>query len=363
MEEKKISTGLLTEDRLRPFLPYLNDEEITDIDWHGDSLWVNTIYNESKMIPANQHTVTKEYINSFVQNVANSQSKFFNKENYKLETDSEELCLRITCLHESVAKTGTAVFLRKTTIKPRLSYNKLINEKYCSEQILNLLINCVIGKFNVVVGGGPEAGKTEFGKYLSLYIPEEQHTITIEDTLEWHYHELKPNASNTPLQVNENFTYEEALKECMRMNAKRVILSEIRSVEAMRLIELWNAGSKGITSIHTDDGRKVPDRILNMMPTRLDAERLENNIYENLDVVVMLRRKKDENGKLYRYIDQIVFFDRVDGENKYYMFMNNGNVIDMELPKTKVEKLKKEYIENPFFISEDLKETYERKED
>ena len=57
----------------------------------------------------------------------------------------------------------------------------------------------------------------------------------------------------------------------MRINPKRILLSEVRSVEAKNLIELWNTGSKGITTLHTDDVRKIPDRMLNMMPTTLDA--------------------------------------------------------------------------------------------
>ena len=345
MEEKKVSTGLLTEDRLRPFLPFLEDDNITDVDWNGDALWVNTIHNESIKIPDDQHTVTKEYINTFVQNVANSVSQRFNKEKYKLEADTDEYNLRITLLHESVAKTGHAVCLRKTTKEPRFTYDTLVENNYCSKEVLNLLINCVIGKCNIIICGDPEAGKTEFGKYLSLYIPDNQKTITIEDTLEWHYHDLKPNASHIPLQINENFTYTEALKECMRINPKRIILSEVRSVEAMNLIEAWNAGAKGITTLHCDDVRKIPDRILNMMPTRMDAERLHNNVYENLDVGVLIRKRKNEDDVFYRYIDQMYFFGRDDEKNVCYEFIKDGKIVNKNLPESKVIKLKREYID------------------
>ena len=161
-DEDRILTGILTEERLKPLLPFLSDAEITDIDWHGDSLWVNTIHNESIRIPDDEHEVTSEYIDSFVNNIANSQSKYINKLNYKLEAESEELCLRITCLHESVAKTGTSVFIRKTTKKSRFTYEGLLKAGYCSKETLNMLINAVVGKFNVVICGEPEAGKTEF---------------------------------------------------------------------------------------------------------------------------------------------------------------------------------------------------------
>ena len=349
-DEDRILTGILTEERLRPLQPFLSNEEITDIDWHGDSLWVNTIHNESIRIPDEEHEVTKEYIDSFVNNIANSQSKFFNKQNYKLEAESEELCLRITCLHESVAKTGTSVFIRKTTKKSRFTYDGLIKAGYCSKETLNMLINAVVCKFNVVICGEPEAGKTEFGKFLSLNIPDNQHTVTIEDTLEWHYKDIKPAASHTALQVNNNFTYTDALKECMRINPKRILLSEVRSVEAKNLIELWNTGSKGITTLHTDDVRKIPDRMLNMMPTRLDAERLRNNIYENLDIGLLIRRKKVGN-EIKRYIDQIAFFSRINEDNLCTIVLENGKLLENKFPEDKLIKLKKEGIDSPFILN------------
>ena len=346
-DEDKILTGILTKERLKPLLPFLENDEITDIDWHGNSLWVNTIHNESVRIPDNEHSVTSEYIDGFVSNIANSQSKYFNKQNYKLEAESEELCLRITCLHESVARTGTSVFIRKTTKKSRFTYDNLIKNGYCSVDTLNLLINAVKAKLNIVICGEPEAGKTEFGKFLSMYIPDNQHTVTIEDTLEWHYKDLKPEASHTALQVNEAFTYTDALKECMRMNPKRILLSEVRSIEVKNLIELWNTGSKGITTLHTDDVRKIPDRMLNMMPTRLDAERLCNNIYENLDIGLLIRRKKEGN-VIKRYIDQQACFMRVDGENVCTMILEDGKLLDKKLPEDIRNVLYKAGIREPF---------------
>lgn len=213
-----------------------------------------------------------------------------------------------------------------------------------------MLINAVVCKFNVVICGEPEAGKTEFGKFLSLNIPDNQHTVTIEDTLEWHYKDIKPAASHTALQVNNNFTYTDALKECMRINPKRILLSEVRSVEAKNLIELWNTGSKGITTLHTDDVRKIPDRMLNMMPTRLDAERLRNNIYENLDIGLLIRRKKVGN-EIKRYIDQIAFFSRINEDNLCTIVLENGKLLENKFPEDKLIKLKKEGIDSPFILN------------
>ena len=136
----------------------------------------------------------------------------------------------------------------------------------------------------------------------------------------------------------------------MRINPKRILLSEVRSVEAKNLIELWNTGSKGITTLHTDDVRKIPDRMLNMMPTRLDAERLRNNIYENLDIGLLIRRKKVGN-EIKRYIDQIAFFSRINEDNLCTIVLENGKLLENKFPEDKLIKLKKEGIDSPFILN------------
>ena len=44
-----------------------------------------------------------------------------------------------------------------------------------------------------------------------------------------------------------------------------VLLSEARSTEVKYLLECFSTGLHGLTTLHTDDTRKIPDRIQNMM--------------------------------------------------------------------------------------------------
>jgi len=351
----KIMTGVITKERLKPLFKYLKNDEITDVDWNGSDLWIKNIYNESIMIPKEEHEITPAFIQAFTTHVSNSVSKLFNQENCVLEAETEDY--RIECVHEARAISGRCCCIRKTTRTPRMSYKYLIDSKYTISPILNLLINCCIAKFNFMIAGEPGVGKTEFAKFLSLFIPDDQRVITIEDSPEWHYKELKPYADGIELQVNDDFSYTDALKTCMRLNPRRIFLSEVRSTEAKSLIECWSNGVKGFSTLHTDDARKIPDRILNMMPTRADAERLKNNVYENLDIGILINQKKDEDGKNHRYIEQVCFFERdiQKEENKIYMIVEEGKIITQEIPQSKKIKLKGiSYFE----ISDVLKEKY-----
>ena len=60
------------------------------------------------------------------------------------------------------------------------------------------------------------------------------------------------------------------------------MLSEARSKEVKYLLQSWSTGVRGMTTLHTDDVRNIPDRILNMLESRVDAERMENDIYQAL---------------------------------------------------------------------------------
>ena len=101
--------------------------------------------------------------------------------------------------------------------------------------------------------------------------------------------------------------------------------------------------------IHTDDIRKIASRLLNMMGTREDADRLENDIYDFVNVVFLVRRKAMPDGTARRYIDQMGFFYRDEHrQNKVTMLVKNGEMISDWLPPDIAFKLSWMGIDKPF---------------
>ena len=158
------------------------------------------------------------------------------------------------------------------------------------------------------------------------------------------------------LCVNEYFTYNDAMSTVLRITPNRVMLSEARSVEVKQLVECWTAGITGFTTLHTDDVRKIPDRILNMMPSRQDADRLENDVYTGLDVGILLDMCLDKELKRQkRYIRQVGFFDRdmKHNRNSCIMVTGQGELLeDITLPEDIQEKMQKSDIKDPFYNEE-----------
>lgn len=345
MLEQEQERGGLPPGMLGPFQKYIDDPNVTDVDFNGRALWIRDIYGRKKKV--SEPDLTSGFINNFAQNVANFVSRPFNRVDNVLEAETKEL--RITCVHDSVAVSGKTICIRKTTSTPKLSYQKALLEGYTSKEIMNLLINCMCARMNFIICGEPGVGKTEFAKFLCRYIPPEEKVITIEDNPEWHYKEFRKEADCIELRVDDRFDYTKALKTCMRLNPNRIMLSEVRSTEAVHLIECWTMGTKGITTLHTDDVRKIPDRLLNMMDP-IDATRLENNIYDCLDVGVLIRTHTEKDGRKYRYLDQVCFFERSEKTNRCHLFVEHGEPLDVKVLSSKKTILSNAGVQEPFAL-------------
>lgn len=336
-----------------PLWKFVEDDEITDVDYNGKELWLTNINNERYKV--NQEFVKKNismsFLEQFTQRIANVVSRQFNKMNPELEAETSEL--RVTILHESVAKSGRTFCIRKTPPVIRLTPEKAIAEEFCDRKVLSLLVNCVSTKMNITFCGMPGIGKTECVKFFSQFIPANERVITIEDTMEIRYSTTNPGKDCIEMKVSEDsFGYAKALKSSLRLNPKWIMLSEARSSEVIYLLQSWSTGIRGMTTLHTDDVRNIPDRILNMLESRNDADRLINDIYQALDIGILIRKRNRSDGSSYRYIDQVCFFTRENGINKIHMVVEDGIFILDKMPEIIRKRFKRAGIINPFFCAE-----------
>lgn len=343
----------LNDKRLEPLMLYLNNPDITNIDWHGGELWLKDVYNRCYKV--DDPNVTSAFINDLISVIANSQGNNFNQDFNILETDSKEYHMRITAIHNSVSMGGNLLLLRKTTEQSRFTYEYLIKNGYISEKNLNFIINCVICGCNIMIAGLPEAGKTEFSKYISMYIPDDEVVVTIEDALEWYYKKLKPQSPSISLKVNDRFNYVDAIKECMRLNASRILFTEVRSNEIEDLAALWTSGVPGISTTHSGHYRSIPDRLVNLLKNKNIVNQVENDIYEHLDVGIVIKKRKNNDGTSTRYVDEIGFFERKNKINRCIDFVIAGQNVSKELPDKIKEKLEACNISNPYELKKEQK--------
>ena len=317
---------------------YIEDDNIVNIDYNGRHLWVEEtsgkrvnkgVLKEPSMIPS---------LCSRIKN--GSRVKEFNKENPVLEAEAvtNGISLRFTSMHEDVAPTGLNFAIRKTPPVVRINIDEALKSRYITPRMLAFALNCVKARMSIVISGEPGAGKTELAKFLSTYIPDELRVATIEDNLEWHYEELKPNADCLSIRVNDTFGYDPAIRVCLRENLKWIMVAEVRGDEIVQYMSSLTSGVRGITTIHTDDVRKIPERMLNMSSDVSTKMRLENDIYDFVNVGIQISRRARDGEHEQRFVDQMAVFSREHGVNKKRLLFSNQKELGDTIPDGLREK-------------------------
>lgn len=333
--------------------PYVILDTVTDINWNGHQLWIDDIEKGRYLEPK---ILSDEFVERFASLLSNISSAPYSRMSPVLEVETNEL--RISIVHTSVANTGVTISIRKIPLFRRLNKREMIRTGYCTEEINSFLRNCIKAKCNIAVCGMPGAGKTELLKYLTKYIKPSERAITIEDTLEIHYQSINPEKDCVEFKVNEkSFTYTKAIKTCLRQLPKWILLSEARSIEVRYLLECLSTGSCGLTTLHTDDVRNIPDRIKNMANATNDSERILNDTFSLINIGVLIKCVSDGDHGIHRIIDQICIFDR-SGEhaetykNSVHMVVNEGRICPdfdiSKIPTIVKRKMKSSGIKDPF---------------
>ena len=97
-----------------PVKEYLENDDITDISYsNGGQIWLKTL--SKGVFRVENPAVNNTFMEKMAFQCANSMGKSFNMANPFLDAESAEL--RMNFVHESIARNGIAVLIRKTPAK------------------------------------------------------------------------------------------------------------------------------------------------------------------------------------------------------------------------------------------------------
>lgn len=299
--------GGFTQVDFGPLQTFLDNDDITDISYSNNGqVWLKTL---SKGVYRVENTgVDNALIEKIAFQCANTMGKTFNMANPFLDAESAEL--RMNFVHDSIAKNGIALLIRKTPAKIRLEKDKIIKEDYIRLDIHDFLLKCVEGHCNILVSGETGSGKTEFVKYLAAHTKENEKIITIEDTLELHLDKIFPHRDIVAMKTNNIASYSDVLVTCMRQNPRWILLSEVRSAEAVMAVRnSISSGHNILSTIHADKAASIPNRLYSLLESNLDLEQFLRSIHRYVQLGVHIKGYySKELGRFHREVCEVTEF-------------------------------------------------------
>ncbi len=118
------------------------------------------------------------------------------------------------------------------------------------------------------------------------------------------------------MKTNNIASYTDVLITCMRQNPKWILLSEVRSAEAVMAVR--NSISSGhyiLSTIHADKASSIPNRMYSLLETNIDIDQFLKSIYRYVQLGVHIRAYQDkETKRLVREVCEVCEF-YVDEDN------------------------------------------------
>ncbi len=148
--------------------------------------------------------------------------------------------------------------------------SQLFTEGMFDRAIFSFLQAAVKARFNMVICGGMGVGKTTLCRALLNEAPQSERIITVEDELELgleNYADQHPDmgaleARPPNIEGVGGVTLETLLRECLRMDADRIVVGEVRGPEVLGMLLAMTSGQKGsICTIHANSTKEAFERL------------------------------------------------------------------------------------------------------
>ena len=279
-------TEIMVNGPKKIFVERMGRLQLTDIQFHDDSHVMNII--ERILSPIGRH------IDESVPLV-----------DARLEDGS-----RVNIIIPPLSLMGPCITIRKFATKA-LSVDNLITFGTLDRKMADFIKACIQARINILVSGGTGSGKTTTLNVLSSFIPENERIVTIEDAAELklqqeHVVTLESRPAN--IEGNGEITIRDLVKNALRMRPDRIIVGEVRSGEALDMLQAMNTGHDGsLTTAHANNPRDALSRLETMvlmagfeMPIRAIREQVSSAI----ELILQQSRLKDGSRKI-TYITEV----------------------------------------------------------
>ncbi len=296
-EKKQIAEEVVDETfGLGPLEPLLQDKTIDDILVNN----YNTVFVErrGKLEATNvrfkDNTHLRHIINRIVARIGRRIDEASPMVDARLPDGS-----RVNAIIPPLALDGPSLCIRRFKDVP-LRGEDLIEYGSMSKEMFFLMQVAVKSRLNILIAGGTGSGKTTLLNILSGYIPDNERIITVEDAAELQLqqpHTIRLETRPANMEGKGLVTQRDLVRNCLRMRPDRIILGEVRGVEALDMLQAMNTGHDGsITTVHANSARDALSRLETMIlmtNANMSPLAINRQIASALHLVIFARRFSD----------------------------------------------------------------------
>ena len=277
---------------LRPIEPLLLDDSVSEIMGNPDASW----WYERDGIMRREETISFEpgKLRTGLEVIANQLGKRLDEDNPVLHAQLPDGS-RLAAVIPPVVRPAPALTIRRFTSR-RFTIDDLIARGTISRPLADFLAEQIRSGKTLLISGGTGTGKTTLLRILADFIPERERIVVIEDTAELHLRQ--PNILAAECQTDTfkaNISFDDLLKSALRWRPDRIILGEVRGIEARTLLDSFNTGHAGsLATIHASSAEKALRRFASLAMrnhAQTNFSDTEAEIGEAVDCVVHVERQ------------------------------------------------------------------------
>lgn len=284
-----------------PVRQYLEDDEVSEIMINGpDSIYVE---RRGKVTLTDARFLNEQALQAAVKNVARNIGRHFNTENPRLDARLPDGS-RVHAVIPPLARCGTVVAIRKFR-KDKLTMEQLVRFGSISQEGAALIGGIVRLHKNVIVSGPTSSGKTSVLNVLSSFIQSNERIIVIEDASELQLQQghVVPFETRKPDEHGKGeVTIRDLVISSLRLRPDRLIIGEIRSGEALDMLQAMNTGHSGsMSTIHANSPVDALSRIETcalLSGVNIPLSAIRAQVASAINVVVHTARLSDGSRKI-----------------------------------------------------------------
>jgi pilus assembly protein CpaF len=211
---------------------------------------------------------------------------------------------RVNAIIPPLALDGPAMSIRRFRTD-RLGAEDLVGRESWTEPMMEFLRAAIACRLNLIVSGGTGAGKTTLLNILSSFIGGNERIVTIEDAAELslrqrHVVRLETRVAN--IEGKGAVRARELVVNALRMRPDRIIVGEVRSEEALDMLQAMNTGHDGsLTTIHANSPRDALyrlDTMVAMANLNIPDRAIRQQVASAVNLMVQVSRMADGTRKV-----------------------------------------------------------------